>query len=363
MIYLDNNATTGIDPRVLEAMLPELSQTPSNPSSAHFFGREAKNRLQAARATIARYLKVSPNEIIFTSGGTESMNLLLHGIDGHILSSNVEHSCVYSALQRKNTTFLPAGLHGAVTPAQIQEAIRPETTLIALSAVNTETGVKTDLHAIAAIASQAKIPFFVDAVGLLGKEEFEIPQGVTGMGFSGHKLHGPKGSGFIFLRSGYPLTPLFHGGDQELGLRPGTQNLAAIIGLAKAVELLENELPQATERMARLRDHLESSLLTQADPVLINGLSPRICNTSNLSFPGLGGEDLLIALDMAGIAVSHGSACSSGALEPSRVLREMGLPPEVARTAIRLSLSRNTTLEEIEKTIGILSQLTKKLRS
>jgi cysteine desulfurase len=346
-IFLDNNSTTGVDPRVLEAMLPELSLAPNNPSSIHFFGQEAKNRLQKSRDTIATFLQVKPHEIIFTSSGTEAMNLLLRGMfadkaSGHAISSNVEHACTYNTLldlQKKGleVSFLPAGLLGAVTPSQIRETIQPNTRFIALSAVNNETGVKHDVDAIGQIALEAAIPLFIDGVAWLGKELFKIHPGISAMAFSGHKIHGPKGSGFAFIRSPLKLNPLLTGGKQEYSLRAGTENLPAIVGLAKAIEILQTELPTATQRMALLRDRLEAGLLIKANPTIVNGMGPRICNTSNVSFPRDLGEDLLIALDMAGIAVSHGSACSSGALEPSRILISMGLPPQIAKSAIRFS--------------------------
>ena len=366
-IYLDNNATAGVDPRVLEAMLPHLSSTPSNPSSYHYFGQEAKRHLQNARESIAAFFHVKPHEVIFTSGGTEAMNILLrgffpYGASGHVITSNVEHACVYSTLtelQKKGlqVSFLPAGLLGAVPPEEIKKAIRSETRLITLIAVNNETGVKHDLDAIAQIAQEAAIPLIVDGVAWLGKELFTLHPGISGIGFSGHKFHAPKGIGFAIIRSSMKLHPLFIGGQQEHSLRPGTENLPGIVGLAKAIELLKTELPAATERMALLRDLLEAGLMQQAAPVVVNGIGKRICNVCNLSFPDDSGEDLLIALDMAGIAVSHGSACSSGALEPSRILVNMGLPSQIARSAIRFSLSRNTTREEIDQTIEIVAQI------
>lgn len=371
-IYLDNNATTAVDARVLAAMLPELASTPNNPSSVHFFGQEAKNRLQNSRETIASYLKVKPHEILFTSGGTESMNMLIRGffpkeISGHVITSNVEHSCVYKtlkSLQEKglDVTFLPTGLLGAVSVDQVKSAIKPNTRFIVLTAVNNETGVKHDLDEIAKLAQESNIALVVDGVSWIGKEPITIPAGVSAIGFSGHKFHAPKGTGFVFVRSSLKLAPLFTGGEQEYNMRAGTENLPGIVGLAKAVELLNAELPEGTHRMAMLRDKLEAGLLLKADPVIVNGMGPRICNTCNLSFPNTQGEDLVIALDMAGIAASHGSACSSGALEPSRVLTNMGLPPQIAKSALRFSLSRDTTMEEIDQTIEIVSEIVRRLR-
>jgi len=371
-IYLDNNATTRVDPRVAQVVADELVTLPSNPSSVHYFGQEARKRLLNARETIARYLRIKPHEIVFTSGGTESMNLLIHGLlsgkqGTHVLSSNVEHSSVYNTLKRyenqgTEVNFLPAGLWGAVQVDALAEAIRPNTCAIVLSAVNSETGVKHDLEAIGALALQHNIPLIVDGVALLGKESFTIPKGVSAMGFSGHKFHAPKGIGFTFIRSNLKLFPFMTGGDQEYGRRPGTENLPGIIGLARAVSLLETELPSASERIQTLRDRLQSELSVHLDPVIVNGQGPRVVNTCNLSFPGIQGEDLLMSLDLSGVAVSHGSACSSGALEPSRVLTNMGIPPQVARSAIRFSLSRETTQEEIDRCIELVIALVRKLR-
>lgn len=371
-IYIDCNATTGIDPRVLEAMLPELSSIPSNPSSFHFFGQEAKRRLQNSRELIADFFKVKPHEVLFTSGGTEAMNLLLHGffpkeVSGHVITSNVEHSCVYQTLNRLqkkglDVSYLPVGLLGSLSPEQIKKNIRPDTRFISLIAVNNETGIKHDLDAIGQIAIETGIPLIIDGVSWLGKELFTLHPGISGIGFSGHKFHAPKGVGFAIVRSSLKLSSLMTGGEQEYSLRPGTENLPGIIGLAKAIELLKIELPEATHRMAKLRDLLEAGLMEKASPVIVNGMGKRICNTCNLSFPDVHGEDLLIALDMAGIAVSHGSACSSGALETSRILTNMGLPQQIARSAIRFSLSRNTTFEEIHQTIDIVSTVVKNLR-
>ncbi len=360
-----------MDSRVIEAMLEEFSYPGNNPSASHSLGQEAKGRLQKARETIAKYLGVNREEIFFTSGGTESMNMLLHGFlsnfsSSNIITSNVEHSSVYETLLRfakrgHTLSFLPAGLLGAVSPQDVKAALQLSTKLIALSAVNHETGVKLDIETVAAIAQEARVPFIVDGVALMGKERFTIPKGVSGMGFSGHKFHAPKGSGFIFLRGDLPFHSLLTGGNQEYGKRAGTENLPAIVGLAKAISLLEKELPQASHRMAMLRDRLEAGLLQACTPVVVNGMGPRIANVCNVAFPGVKGEDLLIALDMHGVSASHGSACSSGALEPSRILREMGVP--YASASLRFSLSRFTTEEEIDRCIKITAQLVEQLRS
>lgn len=371
-IYLDNNASTAVDPRVIAAVVSVLSEeSEGNPSSMHSFGRSARQKLAKARETIASYLAVRPQEIIFTSGGTEGANALLRGLfspgsKGHLITSNVEHSCIYLTAKKMesegvNCSFLKVDGVGAVTPETVKNALRPDTKLITLMAVNNETGVKTDIESIAAMAKEAKVPFFVDGVALLGKEPFNIPPGVSAMFFSGHKLHAPKGIGFIVVRSSQKLTPLLSGGDQEYGRRAGTENLPGIVGLAAAIELLQLELPKAAERMRLLRDRLENELMQRLSGVTVNGSGNRVSNTSNLAFQNVDGESLLAALDLEGVAVSHGSACASGALEPSRILLEMS-SKETAAGSIRLSLSRLTTLEEIDRAIEIIVKVVEKIR-
>lgn len=368
-IYLDNNATTLPDPRVIAVMSRHLQEGIGNPSSIHAWGRAAKAALNKARRTIADYLKVKPSEIFFTSSGTEGANMLLRGLmpqKGHIISSSVEHACVYATVQamEKNypATFLDPGPWGAVTPEAVQEALRPDTRLIALMAVNNETGAKTDVAALAEIAKGKRIPFLVDGVAWLGKEPLAIPEGVSAIFFSGHKIHCPPGIGFVYVRSTISMQPLLIGGEQEGGKRGGTENLLGIVGLEEAVRLLHTELPAAASRMQKLRDRLEDGLMQALAGVQINGAGPRISNTSNLSFEKVEGEALLAQLDLHGIAASHGSACASGALEPSRVLRNMGLSTDVAASSIRFSLSRMTAEDEIDRCIEVTTQLVNKLR-
>lgn len=361
-IYLDHNATTPIDPLVLEAMKVELAIGPANPSSIHYFGQEAKKRLTKARHALAAYFGIKPSELIFTSGGTEAINLILRGFfaaypDAHGISSNLEHAAVLETLKSFPVTFLGGNASGAITPQQVVEAISPKTRLIALSAANSETGVKTDIEAIAKIAAARDIFFFVDGVALLGKEQFSIPAGISAMAFSGHKIHGPKGSGVAFIRSPHKIKPLLTGGGQEYGLRSGTENLAAIIGLTKAVELLKDKLPAATEHMRQLRNYFEEKVKEKFPKAHVNGTGPRLPNTSNIAFPGINGEELLMQLDIAGVAASHGSACSAGALEPSRVLINMGLSRKEAGSSVRFSISRDTTQAEIDHALKILSKI------
>jgi len=369
-IYLDNNATTCLDPRVIEAMMAELNDLPSNPSSIHSFGREAKAKLSASRKRIADYLRVSPQSILFTSGGTEGLNFLIRGMvdeNAHIITSNTEHSSVEKTLSHLENrgvsiTYLPSGLRGAIQPEQLEEAILPETSLIVLGAVNGETGVKIDLKSIAKVAHKHQIPLIIDAVAWIGKEPIVIPEGVTAMACSAHKFHGPHGVGFVFLSTEKAIEPLIRGGYQENSLRAGTENLPGIIGLSKAIELLDTELEAATFRMKSLRERFENGLFQQLSDIYINGDGPRVVNTVNVAFMGVEGEVLLLLLDQAGIAVSHGSACSSGSLQPSRVLLSMGIPRKRANGSLRFSLSRFTKEEEIDTCLETLSALVKKLR-
>ncbi|HEY5236399.1 MAG TPA: cysteine desulfurase family protein, partial [Rhabdochlamydiaceae bacterium] len=303
-IYLDNNATTALDPRVIEAMQEVLTPIPFNSSSVHSFGQESKKLLTNSRDTIAHALHVKPQELVFTSGGTEALNLLIRGFytpGTHVISSNVEHPAVQQTLNSlgAKVTYLPAGLWGAIQPHQLEEALTTETRLIVLTAANNITGVKTDIKAIAEIAHKRNIPFIVDGVQILGKEQFQIPLGVSGMAFSGHKLHGPTGIGLAFVRSPFKLTPQITGGSQEYGRRAGTENLLGIVGLAKAIELLATELPAATERMQKLRDKLTNGLMESLGNIVVHGLGPRICNTVHIGFPGIDGETLLLQLDLA----------------------------------------------------------------
>lgn len=363
-IYLDNNSSTPIDPRVLESVMDILVNYPGNASSTHAYGQKLRQKLVGARDTIAQCLHVSSKELTFTSGATEAINLAIRGCfgetpRGHLITSDLEHEAVYRTVKYMESrgcsaTYLPGGAYGAVTPDAVYEAIRPDTKLIALIGANNETGVKTDLEAIAQIALEAEIPFFVDGVALFGKEVLHIPEGVSAMSFSGHKIHAPQGVGLLFARKKMKVAPLIQGGAHEFERRAGTENLSGIVGLAKAFELIDTELPRSIQQMAWLRDRLERALLENLEGVTVNGAGPRVCNTSNLSFRGIDGEAFLAKLDLAGIAVSLGSACASGALEPSRILLNMGVAPELARASLRFSLSRMTTDEEIEEAISLI---------
>lgn len=368
-IYLDNNATTSLDPRVFEAMAVELAGPPANPSSLHWFGQRARGLLHATRQMTAQFFKSKPEEIIFTSGGTEGINFLLRGLSlkGHVISTNIEHSCIHKTLQILETkglsvTYVPVDLWGAPYPAAIESAIRSDTQAIILSAANNETGVMIDLKAIGDLALKRGIPLFIDAVAFVGKEKWIHHPGISAVAISGHKFHAPKGIGALFIRSPLKIDPLLTGGNQEMMRRAGTENLSGILGLAEALQILMEKQTEITKQITSLKSEFESLLLNQLPDIQIHGEGPRISNTSNIAFKGVDGESLLMHLDMQKIAASHGSACASGAIEPSRVLTQMGVERKVARSSIRFSFSRFNTKEEIERSVEILSRLIKKLR-
>jgi cysteine desulfurase len=372
-IYLDANASTFVDPRVLSCMIDNIKTCLGNPSSVHSFGRESRGVLTSSRHTVASYLNVSPEEVIFCSGGTEGLNLCLRGIignqfTGHIISSYAEHPAVFSTLEdlaNKGCRLdqLSPDHSGVITPERIEKAIQPDTRLISLMAVNNETGVKTDIKSIASIAEKHEIPFVVDCVAWLGKEKIVIPNGVTAMCFSGHKIHAPRGVGAFFIRKNTSLTPLLTGGRHEYNKRSGTENLVGIVAFAKAIEILEKELPKASKKMKEMRDSFEEQLLALISGCEINGTGPRVVNTSNISFSDVEGELLLIQLDQLGIACSHGSACASGSVEPSRVLLSMKIPMRKAASSIRFSFSRMNTMEEVNEAVKIIAMTVKRIRS
>jgi cysteine desulfurase len=368
LIYLDNNATTILDPEVKQH-LSCFQNKPYNPSSIHSFGKEAKKILTQARESIACILKVSSSSLYFTSGGTESLNMLIKGLytgKGSILSTSIEHSCVHETLlnlknQGADVNYVPVFSEGAPSLDAIQKHLSKDTTLMIFSAVYSETGAKLDLEAIAKLAHTNHVALVIDGVALLGKETFACYPGITGMGFSSHKLHGPKGVGLVYLAPGSHCNPLIVGGPQEKNLRAGTENLEGIYGFAKAVEILGQILPAVTHYIEELRNDFEAILTKKLKDIVINKGSSRICNTSNIYFPQVDAETLLIALDRHGICASAGSACSSGALEPSRVLLNMGLDRKRAKSSVRFSFSRFNTREETEKAAYLICEIVKKL--
>ena len=369
-IYLDHNATTPLAEEVFEVLKYFFAKRLGNPSSLHVFGREAKKYLSTARESIAHFFQVKPQEILFTSGATEGINFLLKGVakkspKGTILTSSIEHASLEKTLlsleeEGWKIRRLNPGLYGAITPQDLEDAIDETTRMIALSSANNETGVKIPLKEIAEIASKHTLPLIIDAVASLGKEPLFFHEGIFGMVFSSHKIHGPRGVGMVILRSSHKVAPLILGGPQESGRRAGSENLEAIMGFSEAISLLKRDLEKGIAHMEFLKNRLEIALVEHCGAT-INGSGERVCNTSNLSFPGVDGESLLIALDLENIAVSHGSACSSGALEPSRILQNMGTPMSSVRSSIRLSLSRYTTLEEIDQAIPIICRTVHRL--
>jgi cysteine desulfurase len=368
-IYLDNNATTLIDKEVLKIISNEIH--PLNPSSLHYYGRLAKKSLIEARNLIAKYLNVNPETLIFTSGGTEAVNLAILGIikkfsKSHIIATKIDHQSVFNTLkyledQGHEVTYIDISQDGKLDPNNILKNIKSNTKLIVLSAVNSETGLKFDIETIASLAKQNGICLAIDSVALLGKETFSIPDGVTTMAFSSHKIHGPKGVGLCYVKNNFKIAPINFGGPQESQRRAGTENLTAILGFAKAIDLLNIHLPQATKKMRALRNHFEHSLQEALD-IHINCEENRVCNISNICFKDIDAESLLILLDQNGICASYGSACSSGSATLSRVLLNLGFDPKHVKSSIRFSLSRNTTEDEIQKAIETIIKLVKQLK-
>jgi cysteine desulfurase len=355
-------------PEVLEAMRPFLVGEFGNASSIHQEGQHARAAVESARASVARFLGCRPAEIVFTSGGTESDNLAIFGsvrAGDHVITSSVEHHAVLHAVERLrerglDVSFLPVDGEGLVAAEDVRRALRPNTRLISVMMANNETGVLQPVEEIGRIAAEAGVRFHVDAVQAAGK----MPLGVDSIGcqllsISGHKMHGPQGTGALFVRRGTRVEPLFTGGAHERQRRAGTENVAGIVGLGKAAECAMGTGTAA--RVGGLRDRLETGLLPFASGVN-SGKAPRVPNTSNLWFDSLDGEALVIALDLKGLAVSSGAACSSGANEPSHVLLAMGLSPERAKCSVRFSLHRQTTEEEIDRAIELVSAQVVRMR-
>lgn len=363
-MYLDNSATTAIDPKVLAIYYEALQEVMGNPSSIHYEGQVAKASLQQARHTIAKSLGVLPNEIIFTGSATESSNALLRGFfgyapKGHAITSSIEHAAIWSTfkdLEKRglDVTFLPCDASGAIDPEQVRHAMRPDTKLISIMAVNNETGVCSDIDAIAQIAESHGCAFIVDGVALLGKRSFKIHPAVSAMIFSGHKIHAPKGISFSFIRKKLRLDSFMTGGEQEFGRRAGTENVAGCVALASAVALSIETLTDTVNKIQELRDYFEARLKNELAFIRINGTAERVCTTSSITFIGIDAEALLMYADLHGLSCSMGSACATGALEPSRVLLEMGMPRQEAVASLRFSLSRFTTRQEIDRAVDII---------
>jgi cysteine desulfurase len=376
-IYLDYNATTPVDPAVLDAMLPYFADTFGNASSIHSPGQRARGAVDSARASVAALIGAKPSEIVFTSGGTESDNLALFGVVAasqeprkHIITTAIEHHAVLNAAQALEkfgveVTFIAVGREGIVDPEDIRRALRPETILISVMHANNELGTIQPIEEIGRIATAADVLFHCDAVQSAGKAPLDANRfGVDLLSISAHKIYGPKGAGALYVRSGTPLEPQFHGGHHERDRRPGTENVPGIVGLGKAAELARKNLMTDCARITSQRNRLEDALLATCGDVRVNGnRAQRVSNTTNLSFHAAGGEALLIALDLQGIACSTGAACSSGAVGPSHVLMAIGLSPDEARSSLRFSLGRTTTPEEIDQVIAVIPQAVERLRA
>ena len=350
-------------------MLADLKGPPANPSSIHWFGQQARSLLSIARHQSAAFFQAKPEEITFTSGGTESINLMLRSLPskGHLITTAIEHSAVYRSVQALEAqglavTYLQVGLWGAPLIEKISDAIRKDTCALVLSASNGETGVKIDLPAIAQFGEKQGIPLLLDAVSYIGKEPLPHLAGISAVSLSGHKFHAPKGIGLLYLRSCFQLRPLLTGGNQEYQKRAGTENLSGILGLGEALQILRESQESITEQIVNLRLHFENGLRREIPDLIIHGEGPRISNTSNVAFLGVDGETLLMHLDLSGVSASHGSACSSGALEPSRVLTQMGIDKHTARSSLRFSLGRTNTRVEIDIAIEKCANIVKKLR-
>ncbi len=376
-VYLDNNATTLLAPEVFECMRPYLASDYGNASSIHWFGQRVKAGIETAREQVAQLIGARPREIVFTSGGTEADNLAILGILGaiqgqkkHMITSSIEHHAVLNTgkaveQQGVEVTYLRVGSEGIVSPDDVARAIRPETALISIMHANNEIGTIQPITEIARIAGESNIYFHTDAVQSAGKIPLDVGGlGVSLLSLSAHKIHGPQGVGALYVRKGTPLRPLLFGGHHERDRRAGTENVAGIVGFGKAAEIAANPLKGEVERMAQLRDYLESSILSNVPQVQINGdPKRRLPSTSNLEFSYVEGEGFVIAMDLKGVACSTGAACSSGSLEPSHVMSAIRKTADQARSSIRFSLSRFNTMEDIQYTLEILPSVIERLRS
>jgi len=381
-VYLDNSATTAMAAEVIEAMLPYFSDEMGNAQSVHSFGQRAKAAVEKARRQVAALINAEPAEIVFLSGGTEADNLAIRGIaeahgdhGRHIITTRIEHPAVLATCEALEAggyriTYLPVSRKGIVSVDDLRQAISDDTILVSIMLANNETGTMQPIEEIAALISEARsrgldhLYFHTDAVQGVGKVPVDVKQlGVDLLSLSGHKIHGPKGNGLLYVRKGTRLAKQLFGGHHERDRRAGTENVPGIVGLGRAAELARTQLSERSSRMRLLRDHLEEQVLSRFDGVTVNGDKElRVPNISNLSFDGVDGESLLIALDLRGIAVSTGSACASGSLEPSHVLQALGLTRAQVRGSLRFSLGAYTTREEIDYAVAVLAETVSRLR-
>jgi cysteine desulfurase len=388
-VYLDNNATTPVLPEVMEAMRPYFGEHFGNASSIHHHGQETRAAVERARESVAALLGCRASEVVFTSGGTEADNLAIFGLarsqsEAHVITSTVEHHAVLNACKHLaehhdddkyhettgcEVTYIPVDGRGLVDPGDVKRAIRPNTKLISIMFANNETGVVQPVEEIGKIAAEADIYFHTDAVQAAGKIPIDVNKiGCDLLTISGHKLHGPQGVGALYVRKGTQLEAMLHGGSHERSRRAGTENVPGIVGLGKAAELAIAGFERGDDRkMAEARDRLEKELLeieaTGLNGADLNGKrAPRVPNTTNIYFDGIDGEALVIALDLKGLAVSTGAACSSGAIEPSHVLMAMGMSRDRAKGSIRFSLGKQNSAEDIEFALAVVPETVARLR-
>ncbi len=376
-VYFDNSATTKVDDRVLEAMRPYFLEKYGNASSLHSFGHEAYDAMELARAQVAAAVNAAPRDIIFTSGGTESDNLALQGAayalaskGKHIITSAVEHhavlhTCQFLETQGYKVTYLPVNSEGFVSEEDLKNAITPETTLVSIMMANNEIGTIQRIRGLAEVAKDKGALFMTDAVQALTKVPVDVEKlNVDLLALSAHKFHGPKGVGALYVRKGVKLRPLVYGGGHERGLRSSTENIPGMVGMGKAAELGIAEMPESVERMKRIRDRLIDGTLAAVPRSYLNGPrgEERLCNNAHFRFDYIEGEGMVLFLDMQGIAGSTGSACSTKSLEPSHVLRSLGLRHEQCHGSLRLSLSKFNTMEEADYFVETIPSIIERLR-
>jgi cysteine desulfurase len=372
-IYLDHNASTPVHPEVLQAMLPYFSEHFGNPSSVHAFGREARDGMETAREQIAGFLKVSKDEVVFTSGGTESDNLAIKGIAaakraGHIITSQIEHHAVLRTVQTLEeqgftATYLPVDGFGMVDPDDVRKALRGDTILVSLMGANSEVGTLQPIREIGSITREAGVPLHVDGVQTVGKVPVDVDTGIDLLSFSGHKIYGPKGIAGLYIRKGTKMASIQHGGEHERRRRAGTENVAGIVGLGKALEIRARDMADEALRVTGLRDRLWEGVRARVEEVRLNGHPTlRLPGTCNMCFHSIESESVVLGLDLKGVGVSAGSACTSGNVEPSYVLVAMGIPVDWAMGSVRCSLGRETTGEDIDYVVEATGSLVAKLR-
>jgi cysteine desulfurase len=377
-VYADYNATTPLDPQVLETMLPYLREHFGNASSVHTFGREARAAIDDVRVRLAKLLGAQEGEIVFTGGGTEADNMAVFGVvrarrktGRHIITSSIEHHAVLHACQylekigECEVTYLPVNRECFVDPADLRKAIRPDSVLVSIMSANNETGTIQPVKELAAICRDRGVTFHTDAVQSFGKQPVNVNDwGVDLLSIAAHKFYGPKGVGVLYIRRGVKMDPLLFGGSHENDRRAGTENVATIVGMAKAAELATAQMGQEQSRLFDLTENLGAGIAERIGGAHRNGHARhRIGNTINFSFDGCEEEGLLLGLDLEGVAVSSGSACAVGSLEPSHVLKAMGLPHELARAAVRFSFGKNSTAEDVDYILEALQRVVERLRA